>query len=122
MEEKVAPLFGGSTTASLDFAFSENSPFWLLTVPNESGPDLERARKYPVENKSRGREVEVQEVMQKGRPLWRTADRSFRVLCFSFSKSAAGNYSLLIIAKPLDLNFLFLCFFSCMFSQIKLQL
>lgn len=117
MEGKVAPLFGGSTTATLDFAFLENSSFWPLTIPNKSGPDLERARKYPVENKSSGREVEVQEVMQKGRPLWRTADGSFRVLCFSFSKSAAGNYSLPIIAKPLDLNFLFLCLFLARFSK-----
>lgn len=51
--------------------------------------------------------MEVQEVMQKRPPLWCTSEISFLVLCFSFSKPAARNYSPLIISEPLFFNFYF---------------
>lgn len=38
---KLVGLVGESMTVVLYFIFSENWPFWLLTVPNKLSPDLE---------------------------------------------------------------------------------
>lgn len=58
------------------------------------------------EQKQGKKRVEVQEVMQKGQPLWCTSEISFS---FISSKSAGGNYSPLIIVK---LSFFFFLIFT----------
>lgn len=70
-----------------------------------------------AEQKRGKKKVEVQEVMQKRQPLWCTSEISFLVLCFSFSKSAAGNYSPLIIAESLFFNFYFYIYILHVFTN-----
>lgn len=63
------------------------------------------------EQKRGKKRVEVQEVMQKGQPLWCTSEISFS---FISSKSAGGNYSPLIIVKLRF--FLFYLYVTCFAS------
>lgn len=117
MEEKVGRFGWGvddGVAAYRLFAKKQNKKTSSFCPLTESGSWM-RMEISGREQKWGKKRVEVQEVMQKGQPLWCTSEISFS---FISSKSAGGNYLPLIVVK---LSFIFLSFFFIryMFCQLK---